>query len=158
MAIIRSSRLYLCYCRVWCVMPWLLLVGGQVQGSWLCVRDEGSCRTAPDRLPPATNALHTTRGNNTCIVSKSWWWPYKCPKHVEQITIAINHSVATSWFSSLHIYNDARTNICQSLELLLTSISLLCNKLPKELKCLENKRYKNLHKLCDHLPNFRWII
>jgi len=24
-------------------MPWLLVVGGQVQGSRLCVRDEGSC-------------------------------------------------------------------------------------------------------------------
>ena len=26
---------------------------------------------------------------------------YKCPKHVEQIISAINHSVASSWFSSL---------------------------------------------------------
>ena len=22
-----SSRLYICYCRIWCVMPWLLVVG-----------------------------------------------------------------------------------------------------------------------------------
>jgi len=29
----------LCYCRVWCVMPWLLVVSGQVQGNRLCVRD-----------------------------------------------------------------------------------------------------------------------
>ena len=35
----------------------------------------------------------------------SWWWAYKCPKHVEQITSAINHSVALSWFSSLRIYS-----------------------------------------------------
>jgi len=27
MPIIRSSRLYLCYCLIWCVMPWLLVVG-----------------------------------------------------------------------------------------------------------------------------------
>ena len=33
MPIIRSLRLYLCYCRVWCVMSWLLVVGGQEQGS-----------------------------------------------------------------------------------------------------------------------------
>jgi len=43
MPIIRSSRLYFCYYRIWCVMPWLLVVGGQVQDSRLCVRDEGSC-------------------------------------------------------------------------------------------------------------------
>jgi len=27
MPIIRSSRLYLCYFRIWCVMPWLLVFG-----------------------------------------------------------------------------------------------------------------------------------
>jgi len=41
MPIIRSLTLYLCYYRIWCVMPWLLVVGGQVQGSrhslWLCL-------------------------------------------------------------------------------------------------------------------------
>jgi len=36
MPIINSSILYLCYYRIWCVMPWLLVVGGQVQGSRLC--------------------------------------------------------------------------------------------------------------------------
>ena len=41
MPIIRSSRLYVCYYRLWCAMPWLLVVGGQVQDSWLGVRDEG---------------------------------------------------------------------------------------------------------------------
>jgi len=45
MPIIRSSRLYLCYYRIWCVMLWLMVVGGQVQGSRLCVRDEGNCAT-----------------------------------------------------------------------------------------------------------------
>jgi len=125
MPIIRSSRLYLCYYRIWCVMPWLLVVGGQVQGSRLGVRDEGSCSSsfphlgriaccpAPDRRPPVTKALHAIFGNNTVTVSSSWWWAYKCPKHVEQITSTINHSVASSWFSSLRIYNDARTNIHQ---------------------------------------------
>jgi len=86
-----------------------------------CVRDEGICSSsfphpgriaccpAPDRRPPATKALHTIWGNNTSIVSSSWWWTYKCPKHVEQIINAINNGVATSWFYSL--YNDARTNV-----------------------------------------------
>jgi len=32
---------------MWCVMPWLLVVGGQVQGSRLCVRDERSCSSFP---------------------------------------------------------------------------------------------------------------
>jgi hypothetical protein len=31
----------------------------------------------------------------------------------EQIVSAIKHSVASSWFYSLHLYNDARTNIHQ---------------------------------------------
>jgi len=90
MTIIRSSTLYLCYYRIWCVIPWLLVVGGQVQGSRLCVRDEGSY---------------------TSVMSSSWWSSYMCPKYVEQIISAINHLVASSWFSSLRIYSDARTNI-----------------------------------------------
>ena len=45
MPIIRSSRLYVCYYRLWCAMPSLLVVGGQVQGSRLCGRDEGCCMT-----------------------------------------------------------------------------------------------------------------
>ena len=115
----------LCYYRIWCVMPWLLVVGCQVQSSRLCVRDEESCSRCfphpgriacwpvPDRRPPITKALHAMCGNNTSIVSSSWWWAYKCRKHVEQITSAINHSVTSSWFSSLRIYNDARSNIYQ---------------------------------------------
>ena len=104
-------------------MPWLLVVGGQLQGSRLCVRGEGTawaasliaCGPATDRRPPATKALHAICGNtcNTSIVSSSWWWAYKCPKHVEQITSVINVSVASSWFSSLRIYSDARTDIHQ---------------------------------------------
>jgi len=114
MPIIRSWRLYLCCYRIWCAIAWLLVVGGQVQGSRLCIRDEGSCSSSfPHCRPPATKALHTICGNNTSIVSSSWWWAYKCPKQVEQIISAINHSVASSWFSSLCIYNDARTNIYQ---------------------------------------------
>ena len=46
MPIIRSSRLYVRYYRLWCAIPWLLVVGGQVQGSRLCIRDEGYCWTA----------------------------------------------------------------------------------------------------------------
>jgi len=36
---------------------------------------------------------------------------YRC----EQIISAINHSVASTWFSSLRLYYDARTNIHQIL-------------------------------------------
>ena len=57
--------------------------------------------SSPNSRPPATKALHTICGNNTDIVSSSWWWAYKCPKHVEQIVNSINHSVASSCFSSL---------------------------------------------------------
>ena len=49
-------------------------------------------------------ALRTICGNNTSIASSTWWWAYECPNHVEQITSAINHSVASSWvFFSTHI-------------------------------------------------------
>jgi len=62
-----------------------------------------ACFSAPNSRPPATKALHTICGNNTNIVSSSWWWAYKCPKHVEQITSAINRSVTSSWlFFSMH--------------------------------------------------------
>ena len=63
-----------------------------------------ACCSAPNSRPPATKALHTICGNNTSIVSSSWWWAYRCPKHVEQIISAIKHSVASSWFSSLRVY------------------------------------------------------
>ena len=92
MPIIRSSRLYLCYYRIWCVMPCLQVVGGQVQGSRLCIRDEGSC---------SSSFPHP--GHIASIVWSSWWWAYKYPKHVEQIISAINTSVASSWVSSLGI-------------------------------------------------------
>ena len=45
MAIIRSLRLYVCYYCLWCAVSWLLVVGGQVQDSRLCVQDEGCCTT-----------------------------------------------------------------------------------------------------------------
>ena len=32
-----------------------------------------ACCPAPDRRPPATEALHTISGKNTSIVSSSWW-------------------------------------------------------------------------------------
>ena len=72
-----------------------------------------ACCSAPNSRPPATKALHTICGNNTSIVSSSWWWAYKCPKHVEQIISAIKHSVTSSWFSSLRLYYDKQTNIHQ---------------------------------------------
>jgi len=36
-----GARDYMCYYHLWCAMPWLLVVGDQVQDSRLCVRDEG---------------------------------------------------------------------------------------------------------------------
>jgi len=78
----------------------------------LCVRDPGriACCCAPNSRSPATKALHTICGNNTSIVSSSWWRAYKCPKHVEQIISAIKHLAVSRWFSSLRLYNDARIN------------------------------------------------
>ena len=90
------------------VTPWLLEVAGLVPHP-----GRVACYPAPDRRRPATKVLHTTCGNNTSIVSSSWWRAYKCPKHVDQITSAINHSVASTWFSSLRLHNDARTNTRQ---------------------------------------------
>ena len=92
---------------------WLLAVGGQMQESRLCVRDEGCCSTelsnipyperiagcsVPDLQQPATKTSHTIGGNNTHVVSSSWWCALKCPKHVEHIISAMNHSVAPNWF------------------------------------------------------------
>ena len=62
-----------------------------------------ACCSAPNSRPPATKALHTICSNNPSIVSSSWWWAYKCPKHVEQFISAIKHSVASSWFSSFRL-------------------------------------------------------
>jgi hypothetical protein len=62
---------------------------------------------------PANKALHTTCDNNTSIVSSPWRWAWKCLKHVGQVISAINHSVASTRFSSLCIYNDAETNTHQ---------------------------------------------
>ena len=109
MPIIRSSRLYLCCYRIWCVCLgcWWSAVRCRAAGY------EGSCSSsfphpgriaycpASDHRPPATKALHMTCGNNTSIVSSSWWWAYKCSKHVERVISAINQSVSSSWFSSL---------------------------------------------------------
>jgi hypothetical protein len=66
MPIIRSSRIYVCYYGLWCAMPWLLVVGGQVQDSRLCVRNKGifswsklpnsgpiACYPLPDLRPDA---------------------------------------------------------------------------------------------------------
>ena len=55
MHIIRSSRLYMCYYRLWCAMLWLLVVGSQVQGSRLGVRDEGCFSTAVEKHSVASS-------------------------------------------------------------------------------------------------------
>ena len=92
-----------------------LVAGGRLLGAEHNFPHPGhiACCSTPNSRPPATKALHTIWGNNTSIVSSFWWWAYKYPKHVEQIIIAIKHSVASSWFSSLRLYYDARTNIHQ---------------------------------------------
>ena len=77
------------------------------------VRCVGCWWSAVRSRPPATKAFHTVCCNNTSIVSTSWCWAYKCLKHAEQIISAIKHSVASSWFSFLCLYYDARTNIHQ---------------------------------------------
>ena len=71
---------YVSYYGLWCAMPWLLVVGGQVQGSRLYVRDEGlcfskiphpgriACCPAPDLRQPAIKAQHPIGGNNTHII------------------------------------------------------------------------------------------
>ena len=67
-------------------------------------------------------ALHAIWGNNTNIVTSSWWWAYNCTKNVEQIASALYHSVVSSWLYSVRIY-DARTNIhqiCRDFILLIT--------------------------------------
>jgi len=91
-----------------------------------------ACCSAPNSRPPATKALHTIRGNNTSIVPSSWWWAYKCPKHVDQIISAIKHSVASSLYSSLRLYYDARTNIHK---IYLNSFTL--QRVPFPLPCKE---------------------
>ena len=73
-------------------------------------------------------ALHTICGNNTSIVLSFWWWAYKCPKHADQIINAIKHSVTSSWFSSLRLYNDARTNIHQMSLVLFNSAVVACTR------------------------------
>jgi len=76
------------------------------------------CCSAPNSRPPTTKTLHTMCGNNTSIVSNSWWWAYKCAKHVEEILSTTQHSVASRWFSSPRLYNEARTDIHQIKKLL----------------------------------------
>ena len=102
--------------------------GVQCLGCWWSAvrsRAAGCCSTPNSRIP-ATKALHTICGNNTSIVSSSWWWAYECPKHVEQIIIAIKHSVASSWFSSLRLSYDARTKIHQVLFSFCLAFPLFC--------------------------------
>ena len=78
----------------------LCLVDGcrvQMQDSRLCVQEEGCCTTAVVQLPSSW-ILHAIGVNNKHIVSSSWWWSLCCPKYVEHILSAINHSMASSWF------------------------------------------------------------
>jgi hypothetical protein len=112
-----GARDYACViaaCGVKCLGCWWSAVGSGAAGYASRMREivqshnfrhpgRIACCSTPNSRPPATKALHTICGNNTSIVSSSWWWAYECPKHVEQIIIAIKHSVASSWFSSLRL-------------------------------------------------------
>jgi hypothetical protein len=111
MTIIRSSRLHVCYSRLWCVVLgcWFSGVGCRAAGNESRKRDVARLAQHPSSWthslmpctwPPTTSnqALHTIGCNNTHIVSRSWWWAENCPKHVEHTISTINHSVTSSWF------------------------------------------------------------
>ena len=74
MPIVRSSRLYICHYRLWCTMPWLLVVGGQVQGSRLCVRDEGCCSTAVEQHPNMIDTVWRVSVSVTLWIQWSLLW------------------------------------------------------------------------------------
>jgi len=76
MPIIRSSRLYECYYRLWCA----------VLGCWL-----SGVRCRQQDVSPGRGMLHDSP-------------KIQCPKHVERIISAIKHSVTSSWvFFSTHV-------------------------------------------------------
>jgi len=47
-----GTRDYMCYYGLWCAMSCLLMVGGQMQGSSLCVGNEGFGSTRAKPLIP----------------------------------------------------------------------------------------------------------
>jgi len=129
--IIGSSRLhvYLCYYRIWCVMPWLLVVGGQVQGSMHSLL---SCTWPRQYTPYAVITQVQSRAPDDGHI--------KCPKHVEQITSAINHSAASSWF-----FFSTHTQRCKDKH---TSNFYLCQDIGI---C----KFKYVQRLaCKHSPRF----
>jgi len=111
-----GTRYYTCVINAYsvrCLFCWLLVVRCRTAGYAFRIRDVARLRQqssniphperiavcpVPDLQQTATKASHTIGGNNTHIVSTSWWWGYKCPKHVEHIISGINHSVTSSWF------------------------------------------------------------
>jgi len=104
----------------------VLVVGSRLLGAEQQAMRPGRlvCCSAPNSRLPTTKTLHTICGNKTSTVSISWWWAYKCPKHVEQIISAIKHSVASSWFSSLPL--KGRTAVAQWLSCGSTVVKVLC--------------------------------
>ena len=119
MHIIRSSRLYICYYRLWCAVLGCWLSGVRCRAAGYAPGKRDVARLAVVQHPsswtgslvpctwhPTTRnqALHTIDSNNTHIVSSSWWCAEKCPKHVEHIISAMNHSVASSWFFFFYAY------------------------------------------------------
>ena len=80
MPIIRSSRLYMCYYLIRCLMPWMLVVSGQMQCSRVCVRDEGNCAHS---FPDLLLYLQAADGMPIIVVTGtkplSFWWIFLFP-------------------------------------------------------------------------------
>ena len=93
--------------RLWCTVLGCWLSGVRCRqravssGRGMLQHPSSWTQPAVCTWPPTTSnqALHTIGGNYTHIVSSSWWWTQKCPKHVEHIISAIKHSVTSSWYS-----------------------------------------------------------
>ena len=101
---LSGARDYTCVITaygVWCPGCWWSAVRCRAALYASGIRE--AARAASLIPPPTTETLHTICDNNTSIVTSSWWWACKCPKHVEQIISAINHSVTSRRFSSVRI-------------------------------------------------------
>jgi hypothetical protein len=124
MPIVRSSRLYVCYYRLWCAVPWLLVVGGQMQGSrrhqQSYIPHPGSiaCCPVPDLRQPATKASHTIGGNNTYNLEllmmgiempETRWAYYKCNKQFSGIYLVLLYA------NQLYLCGDIKAVYCMAV-------------------------------------------
>jgi len=100
MPIIRSSRLYLCYCRIWCVMPWLLVVGCYGQSCRLCVRDEGDC----------ASRTHNDKSENSCLFQDQL---NRCSPSFRPTMVIVSFWNTTSVLDTRQIYHVACSVKCK---------------------------------------------